>query len=161
MRQCVYLPLSLMTLNEMIDAQARARLVTNKATGKQVRISAYTGKKKQATAEVALLCRAGLVAVRAAFYTFLHVRTARNEDPDNFVAGAHKFVFDGLKASGVIPNDGWKQVLGFADFWQTGERPGVLVAIDPERTLTHAECVSELEKTWIKQSRKRTSSSRS
>lgn len=51
-------------------------------------------------------------------------------DPDN-VAFAKKFILDGMVKAGMIENDGWKQIAGFADTWEV--RPdtdgGVIVTV--------------------------------
>ena len=63
---------------------------------------------------------------------YLWVEPHRRRDKDN-VAAAQKFVFDGLKAAGIIANDGWSQILRFEhDFAVNEEKPGVMVTITEE-----------------------------
>ena len=53
----------------------------------------------------------------------------RKRDKDN-IAFAKKFIFDALVESGVIPNDGWKNVDSFSDdFSVDNENPRVEVEI--------------------------------
>lgn len=52
-------------------------------------------------------------------------------DPDNFSSIGKKFVLDALKSAGIVPNDGWKHIAGWADRWEvSAERPGVLVKLE-------------------------------
>lgn len=48
------------------------------------------------------------------FLKFLWVEQNTRRDLDN-IAFAKKFILDALVKSGTIPNDGWKNVLGFRD----------------------------------------------
>ena len=41
----------------------------------------------------------------------------QKKDPDN-IAAAVKFIWDGLKESGMIPNDGWKQNGGWENHFE-------------------------------------------
>lgn len=53
----------------------------------------------------------------------------RRQDPDN-IASAKKFLMDGLQVAGVLPNDGWKNIVGFIDnFFIDKKNPGVEVIL--------------------------------
>lgn len=53
----------------------------------------------------------------------------RRRDPDN-VAGARKFLLDGLVKAGVLADDGWDEVEMWIDRFQVDKaKPGVLVTI--------------------------------
>ena len=54
----------------------------------------------------------------------------KRKDPDNIAAGL-KFILDGLVLSGVIKNDGWKQVGGISHSFDIDKRnPRVEVVIE-------------------------------
>ena len=38
----------------------------------------------------------------------------KKKDPDN-ISFAKKYILDGVKDAGLIPNDGWNQISGFSD----------------------------------------------
>jgi hypothetical protein len=56
--------------------------------------------------------------------------TNRKRDPDNFIAGGRKPIMDGLILAGVISNDGWDNVTGFADTFQCGDCNGVTLILE-------------------------------
>lgn len=49
-----------------------------------------------------------------AHFTFIWHCKNRKEDPDN-IAFCKKYIMDGFQESGLISQDGWKNVLGFED----------------------------------------------
>ena len=53
----------------------------------------------------------------------------KKRDLDN-VAFAKKFILDALVASGVLPNDGWANVVGFEDHFEVSKQPGVRVELE-------------------------------
>ena len=55
----------------------------------------------------------------------------KRRNPDNIAAGI-KFVLDGLVLSGVLGNDGWRQIAGWTNGFSVGDSPGVLVKITEE-----------------------------
>ena len=46
-----------------------------------------------------------------------YFRKNKRVDPDNISAGK-KFIIDGLVKSGVLENDGWKEIKGFEENWK-------------------------------------------
>ena len=40
----------------------------------------------------------------------------KRKDKDN-LAFVKKFIFDGLQKAGIIPNDGWKNIVGWFECW--------------------------------------------
>lgn len=61
---------------------------------------------------------------------FHWVEINRKRDPDNFIF-AKKFILDGMVKSGVIPNDGMKNIAGFTDTWEvrSDTNGGVIVTV--------------------------------
>jgi len=54
----------------------------------------------------------------------------KKRDLDNISGYGHKIILDSLVKMGVLPNDGWGNVLGFEDhFFVDKDRPGVEVII--------------------------------
>jgi hypothetical protein len=94
---------------------------------------AYSAMKSKWTNDIAFLIRAakiprGLTRILCAFEW---VSRDRRHDPDNIEA-AQKFIWDALKLSGVLPNDGWEQNAGSTHSHRVaeeGERPGVWVTV--------------------------------
>jgi len=106
-------------LNEMINQARSNRYVAAKA-------------KKEQTQRVEWFAKMAKVPkYEKAFISFRWMEPNMKRDPDNVVA-ARKFILDGLVEQGVLPNDGWKQVLGFRDDWAVNDEPGVLVQLDGE-----------------------------
>jgi hypothetical protein len=133
-------------MNEVIAGVSKARTVRRR-DGSVARISEFTETKRAQTERVATFAlRDRVVPMQAAYVTFYHRRSDRRVDPDNFCAGARKVILDGLQVHKLLPNDGWSQVLGFADWWDVDARkPGILVILDPERTWTKSECETLLQ----------------
>lgn len=101
------------------------------------RWNAYNELKGKWSRAIELYARqTGFRSLVGTYFTFMFAELTRRRDPDNVVAGAHKIIFDSLVAAGFIPNDGWKHVHGFADYWLLDPaRPGVLVMITKSATL--------------------------
>ena len=55
------------------------------------------------------------------YLKYLWVEKDRRRDKDN-VAFARKFVQDALVKSGTIPNDGWKNIVGFEDAFEVDKK---------------------------------------
>jgi len=55
------------------------------------------------------MCARGLNPVEQADFIITWFCPDKRRDKDNVIAG-QKFLFDGLRAAGVIENDGWKQI---------------------------------------------------
>lgn len=67
---------------------------------------------------------------RPVHVTFVWHEENRKRDKDN-VAFAKKFIFDALVTAGVLPDDGWRWVDGFADKFEVDrEDPGVTIIIE-------------------------------
>jgi Holliday junction resolvase RusA-like endonuclease len=67
--------------------------------------------------------------VGKATYHFKWVEKDKRRDKDN-VASGKKFFMDALQMAGIINNDGWKQVAGFADEFEVdAKNPRVEIEI--------------------------------
>lgn len=81
------------------------------------------------------------------FFTFLFVEKNRRRDPDNFISGGMKIIFDACKAIGLIQNDGWKYVHGIATYWRVDKvNPGVLLIVTMADCMGEADAINEWEK---------------
>lgn len=109
-------------LNELLAAAKSGRGKGN----------AYSRLKRTWTDAVIYAARASRLgkAARVRLH-FLWCERDRRRDPDNVAAGGRKLVLDGLVAAGVLPGDGWANVLGWSDSFVTGQAPGVSVTIEP------------------------------
>lgn len=64
------------------------------------------------------------------YIRFTWVEPNMKRDKDN-IAFAKKYILDALQITGIIPNDGWKDVLGFSDqFLVNKDNPRVIVDIE-------------------------------
>lgn len=48
------------------------------------------------------------------YFNFDWYRKNKRSDPDNIASTGMKFIFDGFQKSGVLKNDGWKEIKGFS-----------------------------------------------
>lgn len=72
---------------------------------------------------VAVVKHTGFIQVEACYFSYLVVEKTRKRDPSNIASAATKFIEDGLIEAGVMPNDGWDNVLGINCYWEL-DRPG-------------------------------------
>lgn len=113
------------------DIVAGARMLVRR--GRNGRGSRYSVDKKKIVSSMVAVIRSRKIPPMNRIYVRFTWHEARaNRDPDNIVGGM-KYVFDALKAkdgAGIIPNDGQKNVAGFAHKFVTSKTPGVLVEIE-------------------------------
>lgn len=65
-----------------------------------------------------------------AWLAFRWWEPSRRRDPDNVAAGGRKLLLDVLVRQGVLPADGWRRVVGWADrFGLDPRRPGVALTV--------------------------------
>jgi hypothetical protein len=112
LRQSFFLPGVLSTFTQALNA--RAILLKGKSKGNR-RVDKYTELKQAETLLVAWIVRPMIaegklvpvdVPVR---YFFTWVRKNKRTDPDN-ISHAQKYLLDGFRMAGLIPNDTWKFV---------------------------------------------------
>lgn len=87
--------------------------------------------KREETARVAWAAKAQLPKfTKTIRLTITYREKARNRDKDN-IAFAKKFILDGLKDAGCIPNDGWAWIDGWSEsFIVDKDDPGITVIIN-------------------------------
>lgn len=101
--------------------------------------TAYAPIKRAWSERVVMMVRAQQikpVGDRGAYLTYVFFEETRKRDPSNFVAGGLKVIEDGLQDAGIIANDGWKHILGFATYWDVDKKnPGTAVFISSHNVL--------------------------
>ena len=92
--------------------------------------NAYSRMKKSVTDVIVWsIIKAKLKPMNQATILCLWKEKTKRKDPDNIIVGK-KFILDGLVKAGVLPDDGWKHVIGFADKWVIDrDNPGVYVEL--------------------------------
>lgn len=108
--QILYVPGSLPGMNKMIGA----------AHSKSYHV--YSNMKRKYTELVAACCKEQAIGPYTApiKLRIQWIEPNKRRDLDN-IAAAKKFILDGLVMAGVIPNDGWKHVLGWEESFEIGE----------------------------------------
>jgi len=145
-----FIPGKVPSLNELLDARAsqrptiRSLIMREKPQkGKQrgAQFSKYHEIKKDWEARTIRALGTPFIRVPSCYFGYVVVEETLKRDPSNICSAAVKFIEDGLVLAGVIPNDGWDQVLGIRVTWihRKGQEPGVYVVMSdtllPESTL--------------------------
>lgn len=131
------MPSRMLGLNEIISSSATS---TRGWSG-------YNTLKQRFTAQVILLARVrGLTAIGPGFFTYLFVEGDRRRDPSNVVGGGVKLIEDALQAAELLPNDGWRHVLGYVGYWTVGARPCCLVSWSADGIETKEAMLALLQK---------------
>lgn len=124
--QHLWVPGKFPTLNELLEARSRF----GKRVGPTGRSwNEYNEIKRTWQHRVALCARAQYIKpVPHAYFTYLFFEENMRRNPSNVVSAAVKIIEDALQKAGIIPNDGWPEVLGFSAYWELDpKRPGVAV----------------------------------
>ncbi len=74
-------------------------------------------KQKWSTKVCGIVKKEGFKQVDSCYFNYLVVEKTLKRDPSNICASSIKFIEDGLIKAGVIPNDGWNNVLGINPQW--------------------------------------------
>lgn len=69
----------------------------------------YSKMKKKYT-ELVMECAEGLPVIESANFHIIWYAKDKRKDPDNIAAGGTKVILDGLVDSGILKNDGWKEI---------------------------------------------------
>lgn len=72
------------------------------------------------------ICKLGMMEIaqvrfKSVRVVFRWIEKNRQRDKDN-IAFAKKFILDSMQEWGIIPNDGWDQILGFTDEFYVDKR---------------------------------------
>ena len=134
--QYLYVPGPLPTLNALLAARGKRH--------RHSRGDCYNDLKQSLQERVVYCARAqSLKPATSAYFTYVLRETSRRRDPSNVLAAAVKLIEDALQKAGYIPNDGWKQVLGYAGYWTlVDDDPGVGVIISPDLVLPRDAALS-------------------
>ena len=110
-------PFALPTLNEYINAERTNRYMAAsiKKNTEQKLMLFIRGQTRESFNE-------------PVFIKYRWIRKDARHDKDN-IAFAKKFVQDALVKAGVLPNDGWKNIIGFKDEFELGEQNRLYVEI--------------------------------
>jgi hypothetical protein len=108
-----HLAMVLPSMNEMLDWRRTMARGSRRKSANDL----YTIRKAQAQDAVALAL-ASLRAPRmaSAHFGFTWVESNKRKDPDNILS-RKKFLLDAFVAAGLLPNDGWQQVLSISESW--------------------------------------------
>ena len=112
-----FIPGRLPSLNEIIGEARKHKMAS--ATQKK--------KYTKRVADVIRLTFRDYKPMDKVWINLTWIERNRKRDPDNIVA-AKKFILDGLVLAGLLKSDGWANIAGFTDSWETGE-PGVWVEV--------------------------------
>lgn len=135
-----WIPGKVPSLNELLDAKSKNQpilrsIIMRQKPGKRntggARYSLYNDIKQDWKQRTIAAIGAPFVRVPRAYFGYLIVEETLKRDPSNICSAAVKFIEDGLVEAGVIPNDGWDQVLGIRVAWihRKGREPGVYVVM--------------------------------
>jgi hypothetical protein len=131
------------SLNDLLEARgAVAPLVRSiimrrkpgKAKSRGARWDLYNDIKQDWKRRTIAALGSPFVRVQAAHFGYLIIEETLKRDPSNICSAAVKFIEDGLVEAGVIPNDGWDNVLSIRVGWvhRKGREPGVYVIMSDE-----------------------------
>ena len=94
----------------------------------------YSEMKKENDRVICLLIMSQrLKPMNKAFFHFHWMEKTTRRDPDNIAAGGRKFILDALVHASILENDGWKNVLGWTDYFHHGNSDGVIVKMQNYR----------------------------
>lgn len=99
------------TLNNLNDYIAAER--TNRHKGAKMKAS-----NESIVAAAVWQCMRGIRIDKPVFMEYTWVEKNRRRDLDNISSFGRKVIQDALVAAGVLKDDGWKYVVGFADRFQ-------------------------------------------
>lgn len=119
MNYVVRIPARLPGLNEIIDAARRSKYA-----------AASQKEKYQGLAVVCIGWQLPGIHITRPVQMIYHWREPdRRRDKSNIAAGGRKIIEDALIQAGVLRNDGWKDIVGFEDYF-TVDKDDVGVTIE-------------------------------
>lgn len=131
------------SLNDLIDAKGtRAPVIRSIIMRQRPKkgqrgggFDLYNDIKQDWTARTIRAVGSPFVRCLSAYFGYVVVEETTRRDPSNVCSAAIKFIEDGLVKAGVIPNDGWGNVLGIRPvcIHRPGREPGVYVVMSDRR----------------------------
>lgn len=139
-----FVPGKVPSLNELLDAKGGVmekkrsiimRHLPKKGKSRDASIYAYNNIKQEWKRRTIDALGTPFVRVKAAFFGYVVVEQEKRRDPSNICSSAIKFIEDGIVEAGVMPDDGWQNVLGITVHWIHREthRPGIYVVMSDVR----------------------------
>ncbi len=131
------------SLNELLDAKSRGQPKLRSIIMKQKpvkgnagnRYSLYNDIKQEWKRKTIRALPDGSKPVQQAYFGYVIVEETVKRDPSNICSAAIKFIEDGLVEAKVMPNDGWRNVLGIrmVCIHRPGRDPGIFVVMSDQR----------------------------
>lgn len=132
----LWIPIPLPNLNDVIETAAQAIKLKD---GRVIRGVKWRKMKSHWAQIISLHAEnQGFGPINTPAHFELEFREPnRRRDPDNFVGGGMKLIFDAFQEAGLLENDGWDQILSIAPSWKVEKfAPGVLVRVREPRKLS-------------------------
>lgn len=125
--EMIWIPGPMPNLNDVIAASASYD--RNPMRRGRRRWSQYNELKQAWSREILIYARRrNLAPVTTSTFTFVFAEKNRQRDPDGFISGGMKIIFDGLQDCRLISNDGWAEVQEIRTYWLVDkDHPGVLL----------------------------------
>jgi hypothetical protein len=150
-----FVPGKVPSLNDLLEARGAIAPVVRslimrrkpgKAKSRGARFDLYNDIKQDWKRRTMEALGTPSICVRSAFFAYLIVEETLKRDPSNICSAAVKFIEDGLVEAGIIPNDGWDNVLGIRVHWvhRKGRIPGVFVLMS-DAPLSEQRLLTEYE----------------
>ncbi len=154
-----FVPGKVPSLNDLLDARGEnapvvrsiiMRHLPKKGKGRGARHDAYNDIKQDWKRRTVKAISAPFVRVKAAYFGYVVVEQELRRDPSNICASAIKFIEDGIVEAGVMPNDGWQNVLGIRVHWlhRKTREPGIYVVMSDVR-LSEEQLEAEYEDNYL------------
>lgn len=139
-----FVPGKVPSLNELLEAKGTGgsslrsiimRRSPSKGKQRGARFDLYNDIKKDWMRRTTAALPAAFQRVDSAYFGYVIVEETLKRDPSNVCSAAIKFIEDGLVKAKVMPNDGWKNVLGIrmAVIHRPGREAGVFVCMSDAR----------------------------
>lgn len=128
------------SLNDLLEARGAIapvirsiimRRKPGKAKSRGARFDLYNDIKQDWARRTVEAISAPFVRLQSCYFGYVIVEETLKRDPSNICSAAIKFIEDGIVKAGVIPNDGWSNVLGIRMVCahRPGRVPGVYVVM--------------------------------
>lgn len=94
----------------------------------------YNNMKQKWSAEIMIYARQRqLRPITETCFAFMIAEPDKRRDPDGFISGALKIIFDALQECRLLRGDGWRHVTDLKPYWTIErEAPGVLIIMSKD-----------------------------